>query len=65
MSDSAPKVSPAAATATTSGSRRSRARKTSDSVMAMTTSAATSSTISEWLIDLVRSLTTTGAPVTT
>jgi hypothetical protein len=31
----------------------------------MTASATTSSTISEWLIDLVRSLTTTGAPVTT
>ena len=64
-SESAPKVSPAAATATTSGSSRSRARKTRASVRAMTTSAAMSRAISEWLIERVRSETTTGAPVTT
>jgi hypothetical protein len=63
-SDSPPNVSAAAATAIASGSSRSRLRKTSASVAAMTSSAANSRAIIDPVIEDVRSETTTGAPVT-
>ena len=64
-SDIPPNVIATAASATASGSSRSRARKTIPSVSAITTSAATSSVTIDRVIDELRSLTTTGAPVTT
>ena len=59
-----PKVSPAVARATPSGSSRARTRKTSARVAAMMSKAATSNTTIARLMLCVRSETTTGAPVT-
>ena len=64
-SASTPKVIPVATTATASGARRTRARKTSGSTTAMTRSAPTSRTPIPREIESVRSATTAGAPVTT
>ena len=63
-SDVAPNVIPTAASAIASGSSRSRLRNTSSSVIAITASAAPSSTAIDPVIVPARSLTTTGTPLT-
>ena len=63
-SESAPNVIADAPSATPSGSSRRRLRNTSASVPAITRTAAISRMSSERLIASVRSLTSTGAPVT-
>ncbi len=63
-SDVKPNVIPTAASAIANGSKRSRLRKTTSSVAAITSSAAISRPEIEPVISEARSLVTTGTPVT-